>query len=386
VTVVRPRLLHVITSLSTGGAEVMLRNIVLGEPSREFDLRVISLTTFDPIGKQIAAAGIPTMALGAQRGFLGLQHWRQLRNAVVDWRPDLIHSWMYHANAAMGVVLRTVPAPMRSRHVAAIRAAASHAKAQSQMTQLVRRVDAMLSSRFDGLIFNAVASRDQHRRLGYNVERAVVIPNGFDTDRFRPVPEWRAATRHDLGVSNEPLVGIVARYHPVKGHRYFIESAAAVAKRGLACKFVLVGAGCDADNVELRKLLEQHGIADRTVLLGERSDVERVLNAMDVAVCASISESFPNAVGEAMACGVLCVVTQVGDCEHLLGDTGWIVPIADASAMSAAIGEAISLPKPAASARALRARERIREHFSLKRVIEQYWELYTSILASRGTH
>jgi glycosyltransferase involved in cell wall biosynthesis len=381
----RPRLLHVITTLSTGGAEVMLRNVVFGQPSRAFDLRVLSLTTLEPIGSEIARTGVPTLALGAPRGLLRVRHWRQLRANIMEWQPDLIHSWMYHSNVAIAIVLKTIPTAMRSRHVAAVRAAAGHVEVQSRTTRLVRRLDAKLSKHFDRLVFNAHSAREQHKRLGYDVERAVVIPNGFDTDKFRPVPESRSAVRHGLGVSTEPLVGIIGRYHPVKGHLNFIRAAAAVAARGVACKFVLVGAGCDGRNAELQRLLEQHGIEDRTLLLGERADVERLVSSLDVVVSASISESFPNAVGEAMACGVPCVVTDVGDCAYLVGDTGWVVPAEDPTALSTAIAAAVSSPAPLAAGRGLRARERIRARFSLERVVEQYRDLYMSALADRRT-
>jgi len=381
----RPRLLHVITSLSTGGAEVMLRNVVLAAPSREFDMRVVSLTTFDPIGSQIARAGIATHALGARSGFLSVDHWRDLRSHILEWRPNLIHSWMYHANVATGAILTTIPRSVRGKHIAAIRAAAGDTQVQSRRTRLVRRLDAMLSNRYDRLVFNAFSARDQHERLGYTVARAVVIPNGFDTDKFQPKPGRRAATRRELGVVSEPLVGMIARYHPVKGHRHFIESAAHLMKEGFGCRFVLVGAGCDSNNAELSQLLHRHGIAGRVLLLGERSGIEDIVTAFDVVVCASTSESFPNAVGEAMASGVPCVVTDVGDCARLVGDSGWVVPVADASAMSASIAAALSLPQSAASARGRRARERIVEHYALESVVGHYRDLYTLVLADRGT-
>jgi glycosyltransferase involved in cell wall biosynthesis len=196
--------------------------------------------------------------------------------------------------------------------------------------------------------------------------------------------EWRAAIRRSLGVSAEPLVGMVARYHPVKGHPYFISSAASLVARRLPCMFVLVGPGCDGNNAELRRLLERHGLTERTLLLGERSDMEHVVNALDVLVCASVSESFPNAVGEAMACGVPCIVTDVGDCAYLVGDTGWVVPAADIGAMSAAMATAVDSVRAAESTRGARARERIHDHFSLGRIIEKYRDLYVEVLADRA--
>jgi glycosyltransferase involved in cell wall biosynthesis len=174
---------------------------------------------------------------------------------------------------------------------------------------------------------------------------------------------------------------MIARYHPVKGQRYFIDAAAILATRHPTCKFLLVGAGCDKGNMELLAQLEKKGLEASVMLLGERSDVAKVVNALDVAVCASISESFPNAVGEAMACGVPCIVTDVGDCAYLVGDTGWVVPVADPVALAKAMEAAVQAPSSATGLRSAKARERIVALFSLDRITREYRDLYRSTLA-----
>jgi glycosyltransferase involved in cell wall biosynthesis len=117
-------------------------------------------------------------------------------------------------------------------------------------------------------------------------------------------------------------------------------------------------------------------LKERFIFTGERSDVHRLMQAMDVFCLSSKSEAFPNVLGEAMACAVPCVSTDVGGCREIIGDTGVLVPPSDSRAL--ALGLLALLEKPVEELRSLgrAARERIQARYSLSRAVEEYSNVY----------
>ncbi len=376
------RILHVITTLSVGGAETMLRNVVLGLPAA-FEQRVVSLTSREPIGSQLESAGVAVMAAGGKNPLKlpGLRK-RALR-WVADWRPDVVHCWMYHANVFGRTLLAGAPAKYRPVYIASVRGALNSPRAQRRMLRLVRWIDARTSRAADALLFNSRVSAAQHRAVGYSGDRSLVIPNGFDTVRFAPDATARDLMRSELGAGDAVLVGMVARFEPVKGHEVLLRAAALMKHDTPRFRIVLVGRGCDRGNPALAQLIGELGIGASVLLLGERSDIPDLLNAFDIAVCPSLSESFPNAVGEAMSCGVPCVVTDVGDCAFLVGDSGRVASPADPRSLATLLTELMS--QEVSSRRSLgdRARVRIVENFSIPSVLGRFAEMYERLAAAQ---
>jgi glycosyltransferase involved in cell wall biosynthesis len=175
---------------------------------------------------------------------------------------------------------------------------------------------------------------------------------------------------------------MIARFDPMKDHPNFIRAAALLARRLAEVRFVLCGLGAAPENADLVRLLAEHGVRDRFHLLGRRSDIPRVMNALDVCTLSSFGEAFPLAIGEAMSCGVPCVVTDVGDSAYLVGDTGRVVPPRDSTALAGAWEALASLEPEARRRLGLAARERIVQHFALAGVVEQYTNLYRRALGS----
>ncbi|HKR37850.1 MAG TPA: glycosyltransferase [Steroidobacteraceae bacterium] len=375
------KVLHVITSLSVGGAETMLRNVALGLDRQRYQSQVLSLTGKDPIGLELERAGVAVTALHGRAGLLLPGQFASARHALEAWQPDVIHAWMYHAN----VMAQWLAARQRGRHrpvlITSVRGALNSPRSQKRMLRLVRRVDALLSARAAAIIFNSHVAARQHVELGYAQKGVVVVPNGFDIERFRPRPELRARLRSEMQLGARVAVGVVARFDPLKGHELFLRAVAEVTRRRDDCAYVLVGRGCDASNETLRHWIVQLGLKDRVVLLGERSDVSELVSALDFVVCPSLSESFPNAVGEAMACGRPCIVTDVGDCAYLVGDTGWVVPPQDDAALAGAIERVAALSEQQRQVMGARARSRIEAQFALDRILAQYAAIYERALA-----
>jgi glycosyltransferase involved in cell wall biosynthesis len=229
-----------------------------------------------------------------------------------------------------------------------------------------------------------VLCSEHARRLygvrGFAAEKMHVIPNGFDTTRFRPDAAARADLRRELGVEpHAPVVGLVARYDPFKDHAGFCRAAARVAKARPDARFVMCGRGVDHANRALHSLIAELGIADRCHLLGPRNDVPRVLAALDVLASSSVSEAFPLAVGEAMACGVPCVATDVGDSALMLGQSGTIVPPGDAAALAQALNQVLGLSGDERARLGEIGRRRVREMFDLDAVTRRYEALYETL-------
>lgn len=370
------RILHLITSLSTGGAEVMLQKLVRTLQERSHDVSVVSLSTAVPIGLEMQADGIQVLALGGRAGML-LPHqlWR-LQRTYREFQPDILHSWMYHAN----VLAQTLPAwSTRQRRpglVTSVRGAVHAPRQQKLALRAVRRIDARMSHRADAIVFNSRRSAEQHAALGYDASKMIVIPNCFDSRRYQPMPAERTRIRSELACGASVLVGLVARFERLKNHHLFLQAARSVVDRCPQARFLLAGRGCDTRNGQLMRWVAELGLGERVHALGERRDIAAIDNALDVAVCSSVSESFPNAIGEAMACGVPAVVTDVGDCGYLVGDAGRVVPAGDPQALADAILELARLPPEARAALGARARARVSREFSLERISEQYLDLY----------
>jgi glycosyltransferase involved in cell wall biosynthesis len=204
----------------------------------------------------------------------------------------------------------------------------------------------------------------------------LVIPNGIDTQRFRPRPDERQAVRASLGVPGpSPLVGAVGKLDEMKDFQTFVR-AAALLRRRREVRFVWVGPATSASRAALAALERELGPEPLVRWHPPRADVEAVHAALDVAtLCSAYGEGFPNVVGEAMACGTPCVVTDVGDAAHVVGDTGTVVPVGAASRLADAWDAMLSLGTAGLEAAGRAARARIVERFSVdvmvRRTLEQ---------------
>ena len=216
--------------------------------------------------------------------------------------------------------------------------------------------------------------------------RAVVIPNGFDGTRFRPRAVAKAGLRKELGVDPaRSVIGMVARGHPMKDPGNLVRAVALLQARGHPVHLVIVGSGLDESNLDLVKLVRECGLGAQVSLLGARTDVPALVAGFDVAALSSAwGEGFPNVLGEAMASGVPCVATDVGDCSWVIGPHGVIVPPRHSEALANALGRLLDLGPDARQQLGLAARARILQHFSLQEVVAQYETLHLRVSAAHG--
>ena len=367
--------LHIIVGLNIGGAELMLRRLVVSHLNHpHMRHAIVSLTTVGPIGQQLQQQHVDVYALN-MKGIGDI--WRvlcRLRQLIESLRPDIVQTWMYHADFLGGLAARVAGV---KNIIWGVRTTEVNA-AGFGATALVRKACAWLSSTVPRFIVCAAeASRKAHIAVGYDASRMVVIPNGFDLARFVPMPDRRDALRLQCGFDvGAVVVGYVGRFHPVKDQANFVRAAGLSAASHPNARFLMVGRDLDAANAQLQSWIKDTGHADRFVLLGERSDVPVCLAAMDVFCLSSRTEGFPNVVGEAMAMGLTCVVTDVGDAAMLVADTGVVVPKEDSVALAAGLGKLLSMPSAEREQAGQRAKARIHSKFSMDLAREQFEAIY----------
>ena len=378
--------MHVITSLDVGGAETMLAQLVASDTSGTVSHGVVSLKPGGALRASLEDAGIPVTDVGVGRRRGALTGLVRLAGLIRSRRPAVVHTWLYHADL-LGTLALVLSGRWRAtRLVWGVRCSDMDMRRYSLSTHYVLKLLSLLSSRTDLILCNSDAGRAVHERLGYRPPRWRVIPNGVDVERFRPRPGERAAIRAELGLDDLSFaVGMCARVDPMKDHDNFVKAAAMFAEAEPEARFVLVGAGTDKPGSTLHQAIAASGIAARFVCLGQRQDIGRIYSALDVATLSSaFGEGFPNVLAEAMACGVPCVATDVGDSASIIGDTGLVVPPGNAEALSAAWDR---LRHESCEHRAIRgaaARRRVTGRYALATMIEAYRTQYRECVLSRG--
>lgn len=369
-------IVHVITGLQTGGAEMMLYKL-LSEISKDqnFQSRVVSLMPDGPMGERIRELGVPVTTLDMPRGTLTWNGLRQLYGLLRREQPDVVQTWMYHADLIGSIVAWMAGV---DHIIWNVRSSTLASDRDKRTTIWTAKLCACLSSWLPNRIVTCAREAGRvHAELGYDASKMVVAPNGFDTEQHRPDEQRRAQIRDELNLQDEAVAGLVARYHPQKDHRTFVRAAARLLERVPDAHFVLCGTDVTWENQELVGWIDEHDLRNSVSLLGRRDDVASVMTAFDVAVLSSATgEAFPNVVGEAMACGVPCVVTDVGDSADIVGDTGIVVPTEAPDKLAEACEQILTLPESERFTLGEKARDRVERKYSLSAVANRYLQIY----------
>jgi glycosyltransferase involved in cell wall biosynthesis len=378
------RVMHVITGLSTGGAETMLLKL-LSASSGSMEHVVVSLGNEGTIGPRIAALGIPVHCLGLKRNVPNPFRALSILPLARRIGPQLIQGWMYHGNLMASMAAQALRKNARRQKPPVlwnIRQTVYDLGRERWLTARLIRLGARLSAGPATIIYNSQTSASQHESLGYRAEKRVIIPNGFDCQLLRPDEAARKAVRAELGLTDDTvLVGLVARYHPMKDHVGFLKAAAMVVRYHPQTRFVLAGTGISSKQPELAEAIQQNELQTHAILLGERSDIPRLNNAFDIGCSASAwGEGFSNSIGEAMACGVPCAVTDVGDSAYIVADSGFVVPPRAPEALANAIGRLIDVGRSGRQQLGAKARQRVETQFSLPAIVQHYENLYLTHL------
>jgi glycosyltransferase involved in cell wall biosynthesis len=365
------RVLHLITTLQSGGAQAMLLKLVSSPGCGALSHVVVEMTAPSESHERIRRAGVRTHSLRMTRGRASISAVARFARILRQERPALVQTWLYHADLLGLLALPVLRVPLVwnvrcSWHV--------------DLRGVAPRTCARLSRLPTAVVVNSQAGQTVHRQLGYHPRRWCLIGNGFDLQVFRPDPTAGPRLRAELGLAPESvLIGIVGRWDPNKDHATFLAAAAVLARRRPDVHFVLIGEGMASANTTLHELIAECGLVERAHLLGRRSDVAWLTAALDIACCTSLGEGFPNVVGEAMAAGVPCVTTDVGDAAQLVGDPELVVPTRDPTALAQVWTRLLALDAPALRALGMSGRERIAQRYALSSVISQYESLYQEL-------
>lgn len=373
------RILHLITDLDVGGAEMMLFKLLSGMDRGEFLSRIITLQSDGVLSQATNKLGIQVDSLHVNPYFPNPLALLSTLAVMRQWRPHVVQTWMYHADllgtlawlfSRVGVLIWN----MRCTNM--------DFSQYNPMTRWVVKMCAVLSGIPRVVAANSHAAVGYHQELGYHPARTRVIPNGFDLKRFRPNPLLKTQMRKALDIPEDQFcLGLIARFDPMKDHSAFFSAAAMIEATRQDVHFILCGEGVTRDNPKMDTFLHNVSDAARFHLLGRREDIPVIAVGLDLLLLTSkFGESFPNVIGEAMACGVPCVVTDVGDSARIVGDTGGVVPPGDPAAMTDAVLRILSLPPQKRRQLGLKARKRIETHYSLKRVVQDYTQLYRDIV------
>lgn len=376
-----PKVLHIITGLSIGGAERMLTRLIERTDRARLSSVVVSLTT-GPTGAPVD--GTPVFTLNMRPGVPDPRALLALGRIIASERPDVVQTWLYHADL-MGLLAA------KWKHAGAlawnVRCASLSAAQSSRGLIAVRTVLSRLSRVPDVVVTNSEAGRLAHEAYGYRPRRWVLIPNGFDITVLRPDATRRARKRAELGIGPAaPVIAMIARLHPIKDHETFFAASADLLRTNPDVVFVLAGMGLSADNRHVRTYFDRFKLNLASYRLrGCQDHIEQLLPACDLCTLTSTSEGFPNAIGEAMACGVPCIATDAGDSARVIGKAGTVVPIRRPAELADAWRQFLRLDTTRKGALGEEARRRIVQDFSIDSVAAQYADLHEELatLASR---
>jgi glycosyltransferase involved in cell wall biosynthesis len=380
------QILHIITDFDDGGAQAVLYRFITAD--KENVHHVISLMSQGWYGDRVSKLGVKVYNLNMPKGKLTWTGLTKLYQLIRQIDPDAIQTWMYHSD-----LIGSVIAKMAGKNVViwGIHNSNLDPAKTAMMTRWTARTCAFLSGNMPRKIISCSEEGVRvHAALGYQHQKMVVVANGYDVSEFSPQSDIRNELRHQWQIPTDTtLFGMVARWDPQKDHANLIAALAQMKARDLApWHCVLVGSHLSEDNRVLVTLLEEHNVRDRVSLLGIRTDIPAVMNALDLHILPSAyGEAFPNVVAEAMACGTPCVVTAVGDTALIVGDTGWVVPAKNAALLATAMSEAVKeMSDPLMwMSRQSACRGRIKENFNLQIMVDKYNHVWkNSVLADRN--
>jgi glycosyltransferase involved in cell wall biosynthesis len=367
------KVLHVITGLEGGGAERQLVNLLRGSTGVPIQHEVVSLLDGGVYGRDVRATGAELHTLNMARNRFSPLALFRLAGLIHRSRPDIVQTWLYHADL-IGLLAARLAG--RAPVVWTLRSSRLELHHYSKLTGLTITALSRLSRWPAAILSNSTAGMNAHVAIGYRPRCARVIPNGIDTNTFRPSESARKEVRAELGIgADTPLIGCIARCDPMKDHLNVFSAFARVAADA---RLLLAGRGTEPGNRELSNQICLGGLGPEQVIrLGERRDTDRIIAALDILVLGSaFGEGFPNALGEAMACGVPCVATDVGDNAAIIGGCGGIAPPRDPQALAEAMSCLLALSSDERRALGLRARERIQKDYSISAMVRRYSEEY----------
>lgn len=357
------RIDYVITGLGIGGAEFQVVSLLEQLAQRSHQLRVISLTSTcaEVFTERLAAAGVPIIFLGMRSGKDLPLALLRLRKTLLHSRPDIVHAHMVHANLLMRLVRLFMPSLK-------VVCTAHNTREGGKMRDWAYRLTNFLSQ-----VNTTISEAATRRFVGEHVfpaRNTLTIPNGIDTDKFHP-------SLTPSGSSELPFRWLaIGRLAEQKDYPTLIAAFGKLANSRLQ----IAGQGPQLES--LQRQVKQAGLEERVEFLGVRNDIDQLYRQSDGFILSSEWEGYGLVVAEAMASELPVAVTDSGgpsEIVGLTGENGLVVPIKNPDALAAAMASIEAMPLQERQLMGRRARQKIKEKYSLTQIVTQWERVYTEL-------
>lgn len=358
----KPLMVHVITNFAgVGGAEMMLARLIQ-QTEHDYQHVIIALMKTSNVYQSTLERCQSHYALG-WNGLNTLSTVSQLRALLKKLQPATVQCWMYHANALTS--LSVIGLAKKPKVVWGIHHSLASPKDESISTKIALGISKILSQQPCAIIYCAHSSMQQHQAFGFKNGNSQVIANGVFLDKFQPNPQL-----------HEPIViGFAGRYHTAKGYPYLFETMGLLKDQDII--FKIAGSGASLENPEVKALFDQYQLDSQKVhLLDQISDMPAFYQSIDAFLMTSITEGFPNVLVEAMASGLPCISTDVGDAQYIVQELGEIAPPRNSAALTQAILNYVQQSNDEKLQLKQAVRERVEAHFSIEKVSQQYMQVW----------
>jgi len=375
------RILFFIATLQLGGAERQVSVLAKAMSERGHKVKVVTLFPGGPYADELRkTSDIELISI-----------WPKKRNVKflillqILWAPfhlkkllesiDVLYSMLGSTNLIAWIATRF------SVQVKLVWGIRSTILDESWKMAVFNRLCALVSKTIKLVIVNSYAGKENLLKYGFRPQKVQIIHNGIDIDKFQFDEHERKKIRQELGIlSNHQVIGIIGRIRPIKDHPTLIKAASLLSTKINNLMVLVVGEGSVEYIDDLYTLVDKLCLADRVIWLDSRRDIVAIYSALDVLVSSSIGEGFSNVIGEAMSCGIPCVVTDVGDSAMIVGDPTRVVNPRDPEMMASAIYKVLQINKEEGAIHSIR--NRITDKFSIRKLVDQTEKALEDVIQS----
>jgi len=367
------KIVHIISGLKSGGAERSLFNICNSNISDYFIQSVICLGDKAIYGDKLEELGVEVYYLNFKNSNK-LYAFLNFKNIIKKISPDIIQGWMTHGNFASVIayfILSGRPSLFWN-----IRQTVYKLKHEYILTRVLFLINILLSRIPNGIISNANISIKQLIKFGYKNDSFILIPNGFDTNYWKPDHNLRQIERNKLKFNdNDFVLGYVGRYHPMKNIKLLLESFHKISQQNSKIKLVIVGQNLNNYNINEKSIIDMIP-QNQILIIDNTEDVKKYYNIFDLLIlCSAWGEGFPNVLGEAMSSELCCISTPVGDTPDILEDVGYLVPLDDVDLIIEKVKNCMDNPEEL-NKLGRKARIKILNQYSMEKTINTYLNIY----------
>jgi len=365
------KVIHIIPSLVSGGAETMLYKLLKNKSTTNYEVEIVTLTSGDYYTDKIKEMNIPIHELNLKAN-------NPLKSIVklikILKTADIIQSWMYYSDFLSFFIGKLI---LRKKVIWGVRRSYLNKELMKSTTFYIAKLNSYLSKFVDKVVSCSIVGKDNHVEFGYSAKNMVVIANGFDINEL----DESDFIRLEMNLTaNTNILLNVARWELLKDHKTLLKAVNILKIQGIKFNLVLVGKNIDKHNVELNEEIRLNNVEDCVTLLGERKDIPYLMKAADFYISSSISEGFPNVIGEAMASSLYCIATDAGDTKYILGETGSVVESGNPEMLANGIIQATRLEHIEKQRLVSLALSRVKTEFSIGKIVSEYEKLYRNLM------